>query len=81
MSVGTIPILDWHAEGDDRLVAWIDGDDDYLVIDHDDERPGDCKWYLTWFHADEHPSGLVLQGDHDADGLKAYARTWVGDDE
>lgn len=77
----TIPMLDWKTTDPDRLVAEIDGDDDYLVIDRDDNRPGDCKWYLTWYHSEEHPSGLVLQGDHDADSLKDYAKTWVGDGE
>lgn len=72
--------LDWRERPDGRIVAEIDGDDDYLVIDHDPARPGDCKWYLTWFHSEEHPSGLVLQGDHDAGALKAYATTWTGDD-
>ena len=77
----TIPILDWRTTAPDRLVAEIDGDDDYLVIDHDRTRIGDCKWYLIWYHSEEHPSGLVLQGDHDPGPLKVYARTWVGDDE
>lgn len=77
----TIPILDWKTVGPNRLVAEMDGDEDYLVIDRDDDRPGDSKWYLIWYHSDEHPSGLVLQGDHDPEGLKAYAKTWVGDDE
>lgn len=72
--------LAWRTVTDDRLVARIDGDEDYLVIDRDDARPGDCKWYLTWYHAEEHPSGLVLQGDHDPEPLKAYAKTWIGDD-
>lgn len=81
MSIGTIPTLDWRADGDDRIVALIDDYDDYLVIDHDQSRTGDCKWYLTWYHAEEHPSGLVLQGDHGPDGLKGYARSWVGDGE
>jgi len=80
MSIDTVPTLDWVTEGADRLVARIDGDDDYLVIDHDPSRTGDCKWYLTWYHAEEHPSGLVLQGDHGADELKSYARAWVGDE-
>lgn len=76
----TIPILDWRTVTPDRLTAHIDGDEDYLVIDHDESRLGDCKWYLIWYHAEEHPSGLVLQGDHDPEPLKAYATTWIGDD-
>lgn len=73
------PVLDWRQRAG-GLVAEIDGDDDYLVIDHDESRPGDCKWYLIWYHSEEHPSGLVLQGDHGPEPLKAYAATWIGDD-
>ena len=80
-SIPSIPMLSWRQEAPDRIVALIDDLDDYLVIDHDPSRTGDCKWYLTWYHSDEHPSGLVLQGDHDPDGLKDYAKTWVGDGE
>jgi hypothetical protein len=79
-NIPSTPLLDWRADGDlTRLVAEIDGDEDYLVIDYDPGRPGDAKWYLTWFTPDN-PSGLILQGDHDADGLKSYAQTWVGDE-
>lgn len=82
MALNITPMLDWHPDGGlTRLVATMNDEDDYLVIDFDESRPGDCKWYLTWYHVEEHPSGLVLQGDHDAEGLKRYAKTWVGDDE
>lgn len=82
MAIRVTPMLDWRADGSlTRLVAEIDGDDNYLVIDFDDDRRGDCKWFLTWFDADQYPDGLILQSDVDADGLKTYARTWVGDDE
>lgn len=82
MTVGHIPMLDWKAVGDlTRLVAEIDGDDDYLVIDYDQARLGECKWYLTWFDTERYPEGLTLQSDVDVEGLKDYARTWVGDDE
>lgn len=82
MALRSIPILKWHADGElTRLVAKLNRDDDYLVIDYDETRPGDCKWYLTWFSAESYPDGLTLQGDHDAEALRAYARTWVGDDE
>lgn len=82
MAVGSIPMLTWRPDkGLDRFVAEIDGDDDYLVIDYDHDRLGDSKWYLTWYHSEEHPSGLTLQSDVDPEPLKDYARTWVGDDE
>lgn len=72
--------LDWRPAGDGRIIAEMDGDDDYLVIDHDHDRPGDAKWYLTWFHSEEHPSGLVLHAEHGADALKGYAESWVADE-
>lgn len=85
MSLSNIPftpILDWKADGGlNRLIAILNHDgDDYLVIDHDEARTGDCKWFLTWFAPGAH-KGLVLQSDVDVQGLKAYARTWVGDDD
>ena len=73
--------LKWTARGGlGTLVARIDGDRDRLVIDHDPAR-GECSWFLTWFHADRHPNGLVLQSDTEAHYLKDYATTWMGDDE
>jgi hypothetical protein len=77
-----IPILNWKGDGGlDRLIAPLNHEgDDYLVIDHDKTRTGDCKWFLTWFAPGAH-KGLVLQSDVDVQGLKVYARTWVGDDD
>lgn len=81
MALFTTPVLEWRPDGaPTRLVAEIDGDDDYLVIDHDESRRGGCKWFLTWYTTDNH-EGVVLQSDVDPDGLKSYAKTWVGDDE
>lgn len=85
MSLSNIPytpILNWKADGGlNRLVAVLNRDgDDYLVIDHDESRTGDCKWFLTWF-APGSSKGVVLQSDVDPQGLKSYARTWVGDDD
>lgn len=80
--IKSTPMLSWRADGAlTRLVAEIDGDDSYLVIDNDDDRKGECKWFLTWFDADQYPQGLILQSDVDPGGLKAYARSWVGDDD
>lgn len=82
MALSTTPILDWRPDGGlTRLVAEIDGDDDYLVIDFDDDRRGECKWYLTWYTTDQYPDGLILQSHLDVAALKDYAKTWVGDDE
>ena len=75
----TIPMLEWVVKPNGDHVAEIDGDDDYLVIDHDESRRGDSKWFLTWYTADNH-EGLVLQSDVEPGPLKAYATTWVGDD-
>lgn len=76
--------LTWKADGGlTRLIAPLDGPGEHLLIDHDPDRPGDCKWHLTWFapHRRDVPDeGHVLQSHVTADDLKDEAEYFVGED-
>lgn len=75
--------LTWKADGSlTRLVAPLDDGypGEHLVIDHDQNRPGDSKWHLTWFapHRRDVPEEGHHLGAHvTADDLKDEAEDFI----